>query len=213
MTFNRRDTLRMLVGGAAVSATSHLTFPSLAHASTGYEPVAREDGSYTQSWFLDSFLELNDDLSEAHGAGKRFAVIWEQAGCPYCREMHKVNFAIPEITDWIKERHEIVQLDMWGAREVVDFAGETMEERALAGKWGIHFTPTILFFKEDPAAVEGKDLREAKVFRVPGYFKPFHFLSAFEYVHANAYEKQPFQRFLQDKFTKLEAEGKKADVW
>ena len=71
-------------------------------------------------------------------------VLFEQRGCPYCKELHAVNFARSEITDYIREHFMVVQLDLWGSREVTDFDGEAMEERALAGKWRVNFTPTTV---------------------------------------------------------------------
>ena len=88
-----------------------------------------------------------------------------------------------------------------------------MEERALARRWQINFTPTIIFFPNDPAAVDGKIGRNAEIARMPGYFKPFHFLSMFEFVREGLYRDQSFQRYLQNKFEKLRAEGKDPDVW
>ena len=57
-----------------------------------------DDGFYREPWFLESFLELADDLAAAAENKKRFAIMWELRGCPYCRETHLVNFAKPEIT-------------------------------------------------------------------------------------------------------------------
>jgi thioredoxin-related protein len=196
----------MLSGAAAAGCLGFLASPlGAAAAELG------DDGLYIQPWFMQSFLDLREDLRETAGAGRRFAVIWEQKGCPYCRELHEVNLAKPEIASFIKDNFGVLQLDLWGARQVTDFDGEELEERALAQKWGVVFTPTIMFFAQ--AAEPGKDGRGLEVARMPGYFKPFHFVSMFEYVRQNAYETQPFQRFLQDKFARLKAEGKEADVW
>ncbi|MGI9400759.1 MAG: thioredoxin family protein [Rhizobiaceae bacterium] len=182
-------------------------------ASTSYandEPAVDDDGIYTQPWFNhESFLVLSEDLEEAVADGKRFAILWEQKGCPYCREMHRVNFAKPEIRDFVKQNFQVLQLNMWGSKKVTDFDGEELEERDLARKWRVSFTPTIVFAGPEV----GKTAEETEVMRMPGYFKPFHFISMFEYVKAEAYRDQNFQRFLQDKFKKMEAEGKKPEVW
>ncbi|NQV61825.1 MAG: thioredoxin fold domain-containing protein, partial [Alphaproteobacteria bacterium] len=100
-------------------------------AETRYPPLELGKGRYSQSWFLESFLELADDFSETQKAKKRFAILWEQEGCPYCREMHMVNFAIPEIHDYVKQNFQIIQMDIWGSREVMDFAGNKKTEREL----------------------------------------------------------------------------------
>ncbi|WP_238366252.1 thioredoxin family protein [Mesobacterium pallidum] len=195
---NRRD-FTALAGAALVAGP----------ASAG--PVLGDDGLHDQPFFLDSFLELGADLEEAAAEGKGLIVLFEQRGCPYCRELHAVNFERAEITDYMTAQFNVLQLDMWGAREVLDFDGEALEERALARKWFVNFTPTQVLV---PAAHAGAaDLRAAEAFRMPGYFKPFHHLSGLEYVASGAFRDQPFQRFLQDKFARLEAQGIDPDVW
>jgi len=180
-------------------------------AQAAAEAVLGDDGLYREPFFLDSFLELGTDLEDAAAEGKGLIALFEQRGCPYCREMHLVNFARPEITDFIAANFVVVQLDLWGARTVQDFDGEPLEERALAQKWIVNFTPTQVLF---PAANAGAaDFRSAEAFRMPGYFKPFHHLSGLEYVATGAYREQPFQRFLQDKFATLQAQGIDPDVW
>ena len=54
---------------------------------------------------------------------------------------------------------------------------------------------------------------KVEVVRMPGYFKPFHFVSMFEYVKAKAYKSQHFQKFLQAKADKMRAEGKEVKLW
>ena len=93
---------------AVVVAFLGLLVPStLGWAAGDVEPEVGDNGLHTQPWFLDSFLELADDLSEAAGEGKKFAVIWEQRGCPYCREMHRVNLADERIKKYITENYSV----------------------------------------------------------------------------------------------------------
>lgn len=185
------------IPGAAVAAETKL--------ETG------DDGLHIQPWFLQSFLDLREDHEEAATAGKHYAIIFEQKGCPYCREMHAVNFRKDRIVDFVQTHFNILQLNLWGSRPVTDFDDEELEERALARKWAVNFTPTIVFFGTE--APEGKSGRELEVARMPGYFKPFHFLSMFEFVDREAYKHQGFQRFLQDKVAEMEKRGKKPDMW
>lgn len=208
---------RRLLMGAGLASAATAVFgggaPSWASSTELDQSTVVEDGGvYSQDWFLDSFLELPDDLSEATDNGKRLAVIWEQKGCPYCRETHLVNFSTPPVRDWIREHFEIIQLDIWGSREVVDFDGEVLEERALASKSRVTFTPTVQFFPDNLDDVKGGGM-DAEVMRMPGYFKPFHFLTMFEYVHEKAYKEYAFQRYLQVKFERYQTEGKDAEVW
>ena len=111
-------TRRQLV--AALAATAAFPGGALAQA------ILTEDGLHRQPWFIDSLLELPDDLAAATAGKKRFAILWELRGCPYCTKMHEVNFARPEIETFIKERFDVLQLNFIGSREVTDFDGEKL---------------------------------------------------------------------------------------
>ena len=88
-----------------------------------------DDGLYTKPWFLESLLDLTDDLKEAADKGKRFVIMWELKGCPYCKKIHEINLAKPEIENFIKDRFEVLQLNIIGSREVTDFDGERLPEK------------------------------------------------------------------------------------
>ena len=176
-------------------------------------PEMGPDGLYVQPWFLNSFLVLKDDLAEAAASGKRFVILWEQKGCPYCKETHMVNLAQPAINKYVRENFLVLQLNLWGSRKVTDFDGQELEERALARKWGITFTPTIMFFEESVEKVAGRPGVKAEVARMPGYFKPFHFISMFQYVRDKAYTKQHFQKYIQAKADRMRKEGKEVTIW
>lgn len=196
---------RTFLAAGAVAPFAMSAGPALA------EVTLRDDGLHDQPFFIDSFLELGDDLQEAAAAGKGLMILFEQRGCPYCKELHAVNFARTEVVDYMTAQYHLVQLDLWGAREVTDFDGAQMEERALAQAWGVNFTPTVVLIPPTRAGAQSRS--EAEAFRMPGYFKPFHFLSSLEYVASGEVERQPFQRFLQDKFAEFAAKGINPDVW
>lgn len=164
------------------------------------EPKLGDDGLYHQDWFLQSLLDLRDDLAEAQAAGKRLAIVWEQKGCPYCRDLHTVNLADPKTAAWISQRFAVLQLNLWGDRPVTDFDGQELPEKELARKYRITFTPTIQFFPRSLEEMAGRGGMEAEVARMPGYFRPFHFISMFEYVWDERYAHgQEFQRYILEK--------------
>ena len=163
------------------------------------EAILSEDGIYRQPWFLESFLELADDLAGASEKKKRFAVIWELRGCPYCKQTHLVNFARPEIENFIKERFEILQLNIVGSREVTDFDGAKLPEKELARKYGVRFTPTLQFFPDSASGLAGRAPREREVARAQGYQEPAQFLATFRFVAEHAYEKSSLDDFLKAK--------------
>lgn len=173
-----------------------------------------DDGLHKQPFFSETFLDMTEDLADAAAAGKDLMVIVEQNACPYCRELHQVNFARDEIVGYVEEHFVVVQLNMWGARAVVDFDGEELEERDLMRKWRVSFTPTTLMFVSDTPDAPPATMDEALVFLVPGYFKPFHHLSSLEFVATDGYKEQPnFQRWLQAKVDRLREQGQEVKVW
>jgi thioredoxin-related protein len=184
----RRD---LIVGGAALGATS------LAGARAHADAVLTEDGLYRQPWFLESFLELSDDLDSAAKAGKRFAIMWELKGCPYCKETHLVNFARPDIEEFIKTNFEVLQLNIIGSRPVKDFDGSEVSEKALAAKYGIRFTPTFQFFPESAAGLAGRPPEKREVARAPGYLRPDDFVALFRFVREKGYETKSFRDYLR----------------
>ncbi|MDQ2078951.1 thioredoxin family protein [Xanthobacteraceae bacterium Astr-EGSB] len=160
-------------------------------------PLLGDDGLYRQPWFIDSFLELADDLETARRNGKRLAVMWELKGCPYCRETHLVNFARPDIADYVRSNFDVLQLNIIGARKVTDFDGSEMGEKQLAAKYAVRFTPSILFFPESAAGLGERPADKREVARAAGYYRPDDFLAMFRYVREKAYETTSFRDFLK----------------
>ena len=196
----------MIIRRAFITALSFFAISTMSFAQG-----IGDDGLHKQPWFVDTFLELSDDLQEAADQGKDLMILVEQAGCPYCAELHAVNFERAEIVDYIKEHFVVVQLDLFGSRLAVDFDGEEIEERDLVFKWGLQFTPSTIIFAADK--IGAKDFRDAEAFRLPGYLKPFHYMSSLEYVGEGIYKDMSFQRYLQAKFAELAEKGISPDVW
>jgi len=185
-------TRRYLLAGAASFAAGFGLSPARAD-----EPILTDDGLYKQPWFLESFLDLSDDLEGAAKEGKRFVIAWELKGCPYCKETHFVNFAQARISDYIKSNFEVLQLNIIGSRKVTDFDGSEMSEKDLAAKYGVRFTPTFQFFAERAAPLKALAPAKREVARAPGYLRPDDFLAMFRYVREKAYEGKSFRDFVK----------------
>lgn len=125
-----------------------------------------DDGLHKADWMRTTFLDLREDLEEANADGLRLLVIIEQRGCIYCTQMHEDVFPIPEIDALLNDSFFVVQLNMFGDREVTDFDGEVLTEKQAIMKWGVMFTPTMFFLPE--SVPDGIDAAAAKVGYVPG---------------------------------------------
>jgi thioredoxin-related protein len=185
---------QLLVG--TVSLAAFAAAPAWAAEGDNGHPLSPE-GLLTEPWFLESFLDLSDDLAGAHKQGKRLAIMWELRGCPYCRETHLVNFAQPRIRDYIKANFEVLQLNTIGDRKVKDFDGTELSEKDMAKKYAVRFTPTFQFFPETPAGLNDLAPQKREVARAPGYLRPDDFLAFFRFVRDKAYEKGSFRDFLK----------------
>jgi thioredoxin-related protein len=187
----------MISRRSIVAAAGGLLAANALRRSALAQAVLTDDGLYKQPWFLESFLELGADLDEATAKGKRFVVMWELKGCPYCKETHLVNFAKPEIGAFVRDRFEVLQLNIIGSREVTDFDGERLSEKLMADKYGVRFTPTLQFFPERSAGLAAKKPRDREVTRAQGYLRPEDFLRLFSFVAEKAYERGPLRDYLR----------------
>ena len=155
-----------------------------------------DDGLHKTDWMRDTFKDLREDLDEANAEGKRLVLFFEQRGCIYCTKMHTDVFPDPDMTKMIEDNYFVVQLNLHGDIEVVDFDGETLPEKDMARKWGILFTPTIMFIDEE--VPEGKTAPQAAVATMPGAFAVGTTLDMFTWVAEKRYlldNGEDFQRY------------------
>lgn len=148
----------------------------------------REDGVHIEPWFKNpnSFLILAEDAQEAKAAGKGLVVIWEQKGCDTCQRLHEVNFADAKLAGYIKDRFDVLVMNLYGEVEVTDFDGAKLAEKELAAKHRVNFTPTTIFF----------DAKGAEQFRLPGYMAPFTYLSGYVFVAEKGTDNPEFKGML-----------------
>jgi thioredoxin-related protein len=155
-----------------------------------------DDGLHVTDWVRDTFKDLREDLDEANAEGKRLVIMVEQRGCIYCTKMHEEVFPREEIASYIRENFFVVQLNLHGDLEVTDFDGEVLTEKQAARKWGLLFTPSILFMPEE--VEDGLSAQQAAVALMPGAFGPGTTLDMFTWVNEKRYAldgDEDFQRY------------------
>jgi thioredoxin-related protein len=114
-------------------------------------------------------------------------VYFGQRRCAYCHKLIKVNFGMPDIVEYTKRHFDLVPIDIWGVEEVTDVDGEATTERDLALKHKTDFTPSIIFYDRDG--------RQALALR--GYYPPYQFRAALEYVADGHYKRESFRAYLE----------------
>jgi thioredoxin-related protein len=145
-----------------------ITAAVLAISNPVFASEIGEDGLHKPDWLHTTFKDMTEDLSEANAEGKRMVVIWEQRGCIYCKKMHEEVFVVPEIEALLRDKYFVVQMNLFGDEEVTDFDGTVLPEKDMAARWGVVFTPTLMFMPE--TATSDKRASEAAVVSMPGAF-------------------------------------------
>ena len=167
-----------------------------------------DDGLHKQAWFATTFRDIKEDMATARAEGKRLALMFEQRGCTYCRQVHEQVLTDPEVRDFIKANYMVVQYNLYGDEEVTDLDGEALTEKTAARKWRVTFTPTIFFMPEE---TDGKkDVGASTVAVMPGAFRKGTFLDMFQWVHKKGYETdEDFQRYHARRIIERREQGKK----
>lgn len=169
-------------------------FAVLALAVSAQAAELGDDGLYKSPWMRTTFKDLREDLNDANAEGKRLMVMIEQRGCIYCKKMHEEVYPIPEIAQYITDHYFVVQINMFGDTEVTDFDGTVMPERDMVKKWGMLFTPTILYFPQDVPA--DATANTAAVAVVPGAFGRYTTFNMLNWIVEKGYERdESFQKY------------------
>lgn len=163
----------LLAAASAILGAPLLALPARSKARLG------EDGLYQLDWYLESFLDLADDLASATRDGKRFAILWGLRNCPACRRMHEIYMADPIVESYIRDNFAILHLNILGAREVTDFDGAKLPEKQFAARYGILGTPTIQFFPPSPAGLASRKARDREIARMEALPELDNFLNIF----------------------------------
>lgn len=136
-------------------------------------------------WFKESFLDLEEDILEASENNKRLVLYFWQPGCPYCDQLWSDNFAEKAVVDEFRQNFDIVALNMWGDREIVNVGGNSYSEKSFAEALGIQYTPTLLFFDENKKVIH----------QLNGYVPVASFQKSMQYVSGKYETKIKFSAF------------------
>jgi thioredoxin-related protein len=140
--------------------------PGPAPAAGAAEPLA------LPPWFTETFLDFREDVAQAAREGKRLMILFEQNGCPYCKELILTNFSQKAIADKTRKNFLAISFNIWGDREVTWTDGRKFSEKQFAAFLKVQFTPTLVFFDE----------RGGVVARLNGYYPPHRFEAVLDWV-------------------------------
>jgi thioredoxin-related protein len=138
-------------------------------------------------WFKLSFLDLQDDLKEVRQAGKdALMVYFGQKYCAYCKAFLEKDLVSGDIRAYIDRHFDVIGIDIHGQRMVTDLSGKEMEEGRFAVQENTNFTPSVIFYDRDGH----------EALRLRGYYPPYRFRAALEYVADGHYRRESFREYL-----------------
>ena len=155
-----------------------------------------DDGLHKAAWMRETFKDLREDFAEAEAEGKRLVLLIEQRGCVYCQKMHEETFPDPRVEALLNEDYFPIQLNLHGDVEIVDTDGEALSEKAAMRKWGVLFTPTMIFLPSD--LDETQSAKAQAVATMPGAFGAGTTLDMLTWVKEERYldtSEEDFQRY------------------
>jgi thioredoxin-related protein len=139
-------------------------------------------------WFQLSFLNLRDDLQQALRYKKRGLIVYfGQHDCAYCYALIEKNLRLPDIESYTRRYFDVVAVNIHGEEPVTDMDGKEMSEREFADSLHVDLTPTLIFY----------DAGGKEVMRLRGYYPPYKFRAALEYVADGHYREENFRDYLE----------------
>lgn len=165
-------------------------WPPALSAAEEFPPIddtPRAIGLHTPDWFLPSFLDFREDLEEAVANGKMgLAIYFGMDHCPYCEALFERNLSQPDIQQYFSDHFDVIALDVQGSRSVTTLDGEVMSEREFAVRNRLNFTPSFLFIDADGETIH----------RIRGYYPPYRFRAALEFVVDRHDRSENFRDYL-----------------
>ncbi len=139
-------------------------------------------------WFKQSFLDMNEDVTEAKENGKHVILFMSLKFCPYCTKMLKENFENgAKLQPYIKDNFDVIAIDIKGSKEIAINEDTTMTEIEYAKHLKVQYTPTILFLDQDNNIVV----------RINGYRSPENFKYILDYVKNKEYKNMTLTQYVE----------------
>jgi len=167
-----------------ISSASHSVSEDI--SDLVFDDTQLEDEVIYPEWFKISLGDLNDELKEAKASGKKGIITYfGQKRCSYCKQFFETSLADIDIQNYLRKHYDIIAFDIWGVEDIVDTDGKHYTERELSIRYKTNFTPSLVFY----------DVEGTPVFRLRGYYPPYKFRAALQYVAEGFYKKETFPEY------------------
>jgi thioredoxin-related protein len=140
-------------------------------------------------WFKQSFLNLPEELQEAEKARKIGIIVYfGQDNCAYCDALLNVNFKTHrDIVAYTRKFFEVIPIHIWGQLDVITTDHQILTEKSFSDREKTNFTPSLIFY----------NTKGEEIFRMRGYYPPYRFRAALDYIVGEYYRQETFRQFLE----------------
>lgn len=169
-----------------LSPICHATDAQTADPDALFDDTLLEEALVYPDWFKLSMGDLNDDLAEARNNGKKGIITYfGQKRCAYCEQFFKTSLSDIDIQNYLRKHYDIIAFDIWGIDDITDTDGKEYTERELSLHYKTNFTPSLVFY----------DIDGTPVFRLRGFYPPYKFRAALQFVVEEFYKTEKFSDY------------------
>lgn len=185
--FTTIATLFFLAAVSVYSITdSHAAKSLQDNTDVEFDDSQLEEEVIYPDWFKLSMGDLRDDLDEAKKSGKKGIITYfGQKRCAYCEQFFKTSLADTDIQNYLRKHYDLFAFDIWGIDDIIDSNGKKYTERELSIHYKTNFTPSLVFYDIDGTAI----------FRLRGFYPPYKFRAALQFVAEEFYKKETFSEY------------------
>lgn len=179
-------TLLLLLSISAYTAASTSTGQD--ESNIEFDDTQLDEELVYPDWFKLSDGDLREELASAKHDGKKGIITYfGQKRCAYCEQFFKTSLSDIDINNYLQSHYDLIAFDIWGIDDVVDTDGTKYTERELSIHYKANFTPSLVFYDADGTPV----------FRLRGFYPPYKFRAALQYVAEEFYKKESFSDYFE----------------
>lgn len=150
-------------------------------------------------WFKKSFLDLQDDLSDAISSGKKgIIVFFSFKRCSHCKAFIAKTLSEASTRNRVQKDYDIIAMDIFNDIEVTDLKGNAMPISQFAEISKARLTPTLIFYGSD----------KKQLVKIVGFYPPEKFNRVLDYIDTGSYKNLKLSKYLNSVTSK---ENKKSE--
>lgn len=140
------------------------------------------------NWFKESFLDLQEDLSDARKAGKRGVIVFfSQKSCSHCQAFIDTTLNDPAVQLRVKKNYDVVGLDIFNDLELTDIDGSVTPIKDYAESQRARLTPTLLFY----------GVENVRLLKIIGFYPPEKFNRVLDFIDGSHYQRMSLSQYLR----------------